>query len=528
MVRRSPMQSNGNRRYRRQPIQEQRGARVARERLLPPPVGGWNTRDALGLMDTKDAVFMRNVFPRQSNVISRPGFSSHCDTTSSSAVEQLIPYEYAAASKLFAACGGTIYDVSTATPSTPTGGTGFSNNDWSFDYITGYIIMANGVDSVTEYTGSQFQTSSFTGVTLTDLNHVHVYKSRVYLVEKNSQSMWYGGTGAVAGALTEFDFSSVAPVRGNLVLTCHLKGDGGDGGQDDVFVAVFADGDVLAYTGSNPSDPTDWALIGHYKVGRPLSRLSYVQADDDVYLLTDRGYEQLSRMVAMGDSTARSKIFSDKIQEEVLTQIDQYGENIDWRIVIHQRGQMLIVTVPAASRRYHVRNINTGAWCEFLDFNANCWAVWEGNLYFGESGDGIVHQFNDGSTNDNGTSIRCDVQQAWTDLGYSSRQKRITLIKPFIFSDYRPVTSVNVGADYNNITLAVFDNTSPAIVEALWDQAVWDSNEWSSSLRNQSKWFSKNAIGSVIGLRITFDVETTGQRPQWNNTSIVFEVGGYL
>lgn len=480
------------------------------------------------MMRPQDAVFMRNMFPRQSNVIARPGFSEHCDTTASAAVEQLIPYEYAAASKLFAACGGTIYDVSTATPSTPTGGTGFSDNNWSYDYITGYIIMANGVDSLTEYDGTQFATSSFSGVTLTNLNHVHVYKSRVYCVEKSSQSMWYGATGAVAGALTEFDFSSVAAVSGNLVFTTHLKGDGGDGGNDDMFIAVFAAGDVLAYSGSNPSDPTDWALVGHYKIGRPLSRLSYVAADDDVYVITDRGYEQMSRVMSSGSSTEQGALLSDKIQLAVIDQIETYGENIDWRCVVHQKGQMLIMTVPATSRRYHVQNINTKSWCEFLDFNANCWAVWEGDLYFGSADDGIVNQFNDGSVSDNGTSIRCDTQQAWSDLGYSSRNKRVTLIKPFIFSDYRPTSSINVGADYNDIPLAVFDSSESASNQSVWDVAVWDVATWSSALINQARWHSRNAIGTMIGLRYTFDVETSGQRPQWNNTSIIFEVGGYL
>lgn len=528
MVRRSPMQSRGNKRYRRQPIQEQRGARVSRERLMPPPVGGWNARDALSMMRPEDAVFMRNMFPQQANVIARPGFSQHCDTTGSSAVEQLIPYEYGAAANLFAASGGTIYDVSTATPSTPTGGTGYSNNDWSFDYITGYIIMANGVDSLTEYTGSQFQTSSFTGVTLTNLNQVHVYKSRVYLVEKNSQSMWYGGTGAVAGALTEFDFSSVAPVKGNLIFTTHLKGDGGDGGNDDMFIAVFAAGDVLAYSGSNPSDPTDWALVGHYRIGRPLSRLSFLAAQDDVYIITDRGYEEMSRVMSTGSSTRQVALLSDKIQLAVTDQIKTYGENIDWRVVMHQKGQMLIFTVPSSSRRYHVQNINTKAWCEFLDFSANCWAVWQGDLYFGAAGDGIIYEFNDGSVSDAGVSIRADCQQAWSDMGYSSRVKRVNLLKPFIFSDYKPNLSINVGADYNNIPLAVFEGTATSSTQAEWDTAVWDTDTWSTALENQSTWHSKNAIGTVIGLRFTFDVETSGQRPQWNNTSIIFEVGGYL
>jgi len=113
-------------------------------------------------------------------------------------------------------------------------------------------------------------------------------------------------------------------------------------------------------------------------------------------------------------------------------------------------------------------------------------------------------------------------------MGYSSRVKRVNLLKPFIFSDYKPKLSINVGADYNNIPLAVFEGTATSSTQAEWDTAVWDTDTWSTALENQSTWHSKNAIGTVIGLRFTFDVETSGQRPQWNNTSIIFEVGGYL
>jgi len=295
-----------------------------------------------------------------------------------------------------------------------------------------------------------------------------------------------------------------------------------------MFIAVFAAGDVLAYSGSNPSDPTDWALVGHYRIGRPLSRLSFLAAQDDVYIITDRGYEEMSRVMSTGSSTRQVALLSDKIQLAVTDQIKTYGENIDWRVVMHQKGQMLIFTVPSSSRRYHVQNINTKAWCEFLDFSANCWAVWQGDLYFGAAGDGIIYEFNDGSVSDAGVSIRADCQQAWSDMGYSSRVKRVNLLKPFIFSDYKPNLSINVGADYNNIPLAVFEGTATSSTQAEWDTAVWDTDTWSTALENQSTWHSKNAIGTVIGLRFTFDVETSGQRPQWNNTSIIFEVGGYL
>ena len=138
----------------------------------------------------------------------------------------------------------------------------------------------------------------------------------------------------------------MAGVEGNLLFTTHLKGDGGDGGQDDIFCAVFTGGSVLAYTGSNPGDPTDWSLLGHYQIGRPMSRLSYVRADDDVYIITDRGYEALSVMAKVGDSYSADMLFSKKIQLEVSERIQEVGENISWRICIFPKQQMGLFQVP--------------------------------------------------------------------------------------------------------------------------------------------------------------------------------------
>lgn len=523
MVRRTPVVTRRPP-PRRQPLKERRGVQVARERLLPAPVGGWNARDALSAMRETDAVFLRNWFPQQSSLISRPGFSEHADTGTGAAVSTLIPFEYGSHSKLLAASSGGMYDVTTSTVSTLA--TGLSGNEWSFDYIGGYVLMCNGADVVKSYDGSTFANPAFTGVTLTTLNHVSVYKSRAYFVEADTQSMWYGGVGAVSGALTEFNFATVASIEGNLVFTSHLKGDGGDGGQDDLFVAVFAGGDALVYTGSNPGDANDWSILGHYKIGRPLSRFSYTRADDDLYVITNRGYEQLSQVVKTGRSTPDELLLSRRIQNAVTDEIKSIGADSGWRLTIYPRGQMLIVTVPSSVRRYHVQNINTGRWCEFRDFSAFTWGVWAGDAYFGHLTDGKVYAFDDGSITDDGDTIRCDAQPAWTDLGFGSRNKEIQLLRPYFFATYFPALSINVAADYDTITLSAF---SSAIVSGtiIWDNVSWDEVSWPQISSTRKRWFSRNALGAKIGLRLTVDVNSTGGQIEWNNTQLIFTVGGY-
>lgn len=518
MVRRQAMQ------MRRQPLGgDQRFARVGRVRTLPPPVGGWNRKDSLQNMPLTDAVSMINWFPRQSDVISRPGIVEHCDTTEGTTISQLFAYDYGTTEKLIACTNGKFIDVTTATPSTLA--SAFSNNFWAHDVISGIVFLANGIDTVQTFNGSVIAASTFTGVTLSLLNHVHTFKSRVYFVEKDSQKMWYGDTAAVTGALTLYDFSTVTSLEGKLMFTTHLKGDGGDGGADDVFLAIFEGGDVLAYSGSDPGDPTDWSLIGRFRIGRPLGRFCYLAAEDDVYIITDRGYEALSKMVSYGDTYSESQLLSSKIQLEVSDRIAELGDDDDWRIIRYPREQMIMFLVPrnGTARTLHVMNMNTRAWCEFQGLRPQSWARLNGTVYFGQN-DGTVQQFSN-VFNDNGAVIRATAQQAWTSLGTPGVNKHMHLVKPFLFSRAQPALSVNLGSNYDRIPLAGF-TAGTVSDDTVWDTAVWDVSQWANAEETFADWYSKNAVGEAIGMLLSIESGTFPVR--WNQTTLEFTLGGYL
>jgi hypothetical protein len=401
--------------------------------------------------------------------------------------------------------------------------TGLGNNDWSYDYLNGEVHMANGVDSPRSWDGTTLATPTWTGPTLSALNHVHSYKNRFYFVEEDSQIMHYGAVNAVTGALTSFDFSTVAPVRGNLLFTTHLKGDGGDGGNDDLFVAVFRDGDVLAYTGSDFG--SDVNLVGHYRIGRPLGRLAHKAVGDDVIIITERGYEKLSESVRYGAAAPNRYLLSKKIQLAVVDDGQGVGFSDDWRIEPYTLGQMLIFTVPRAgtSRRYIVQNINTEAWCIFKDFLAFSWATLQGTMYFGGE-DGIVYEFDDGSYMDDGQPIKCVAQQAWSGLGNPTRDKQVTLLRPFFTSENFPGVMTNTGANYETIG-ATEPITETRDTAPFWDVTVWDTDTWILSSVSDRE-YGRDAVGKAIGFRM--DVTANGHSVAWNETMIYYNLGGYL
>ena len=507
----------------RRAVRQTKGRRVVRVKTLPPPVGGWNARDSLALMPQRDAVVLDDMFPEQSSVRLRPGYDEHCDTGEAGEdIGVIIPFRNGSTSKLIASVNGKFFDVTTSTPSSLA--TGLTNDDWSHAFLGEKVIMCNGADVVKSYDGSAIASPAFTGPTLTTLNQVCAYKSRLYFVQKESKSMWYGGVGAITSTLTEFDFSTVLSVDGNLKIVCRLSGDGGDGGADDLLAAIFEDGSVAVYTGSDPGDANNWALVGVYKIGEPLSRLGHIEIANDVYIITSRGYESIRRVMGLGDSTGNSKLLSDKIQGIVAESVRAGGVSDKWRMHIYPNGQMMFVTVPySGSRRtQHVRNINTGAWCRF-SIQALCWAQLGQDCYFGGS-DGTIYQFSPEFTSDNGSIITGVAQPAWSYLDYPGLQKETKMVRPFFLAETFPSTAVSIEADFDTISTGEFEAAGTAPNQAVWDVAVWDSATWSVPQEAQSRWLTRPAVGDAIGVKIT--VQTSTLNIDWNAWQIAYVLGG--
>src|SRR5262245_20603649 len=79
---------------------------------LSPPVGGWNVRDSLPLMDPGDAIILDNWIPDTTSLHLRSGFSTWATlATTATAVETLIQYvpPNTSNAKLFAATSDKIW-----------------------------------------------------------------------------------------------------------------------------------------------------------------------------------------------------------------------------------------------------------------------------------------------------------------------------------------------------------------------------------------------------------------------------------
>lgn len=502
-------------------------APTARTKTVPAPLTGWNARDNLSDMAPTDAVSLINWYPRQSDIITRPGYAAHT-SVGTSTVDTLIEFEYGTIHTMLAGTNGTIYDVTTD-PAVQLA-TGFASNYWSADKISGKLLLANGADSVQIYDGSTCTTSGFTGVTLSSLNFVKTHNSRPYFVQKDTQSFWYGGVGAITGALTQFDMAATAgSLAGNLLVLAAITSAGNTAGPTSMLACIFASGDILVYEGSDPGSSTAFGLQGRYKIGRPLSKYAVMETENDVFVVTDRGYEQLSRVIQLGIQITQKSLLSDKIQQAVSGAIQSIGSSDTWRIQLFPAQQMLLFNVPGGSADtysvQHVQNFNTAAWTKFSGLDIRSWCRFGSSFYVGTSA-GKIRKFGT-AMSDGGTAIAASCQQAWNYLGAPGIKKQVTMLRPQLTSSYVPPVSVALAKNFQAFGApAVTTFSSSANAPAAWDTPVWDTVQWPSETKAWFKWIRRGVIGDAIGMFMS--VSPSSVQITWASTTYMYQVGGLL
>ena len=352
------------------------------------PVGGLNTRDALAAMSPTDAVFLDNWFPTVGQCEVRKGYAEHATGVGSSNVDTVMEYHSGATRKLLAASPTNIYDA-TSTGAATSLAAGFTNGQWQTVNFNAIAVFVNGSDTPQQYNGSTVSAMSWTGTGLTpsSLVGVNVFKDRLFFWEENSQDFWYAAVSAISGTLTKFPLSRVGQFGGNLLAMGTWTHDGGDG-LDDYAVFIMTSGEVVVYQGTDPGVAANWALIGIFRVGPPVSIRGLVKSGGDLLLTTKNDYVSLSQVLKTGQLGNSSKISG-----YVLAAARDFADTFGWQTVICQKNNMIIFNVPATGGKFqqHVLNLLTSAWTRFVDIPSRSWTTYNDDLYFGST-DGKVYQ----------------------------------------------------------------------------------------------------------------------------------------
>ncbi len=502
---------------------------TASGKSVPAPVGGWNAKDSLAEMKETEAVVLNNWFPEGSYVRLRGGHQEYATGLGTGVVETLMAYTGLTQKKFFGCANGAVYDVTVSGAVGAAAVSGLTNNRW---YYTNYgnsagnfLFACNGEDTPLKYDGSSWSTMSLSGIASSaDLITVGAFKERLFFIEKDSLSFWYLAVNAISGALTEFDMSSFCTKGGYLIAMGTWSRDAGDG-ADDYIVFLTSEGEVIVYQGSDPSDANNWALSSIFTIARPLGRRCLFRIGSDLVAVTEEGFIPLSKVLIVGRNVNSVKI-SDKIEDAVSDATAAYGANFGWQGIFFPSKHMAIFNFPitaGAEQQQFVCNTQNGSWCKFTGLNANCWEVYDEEIYFGGN-DGAVYKAETG-TDDNGAEISTEALQAYTYFSSRSKVKRVTLVRPVMRSTGNLVVSTNVSVDFNYIPAADPLATNE-FAGAEWDEEYWDDPYWGDSFRVSKSWRSCNGYGICAALGVK--TSTKYQEIQWLSTDYVYELGGFM
>jgi hypothetical protein len=509
---------------------------TAQAQSIPSPIGGLNARDSVALMAETDAIVMDNMFPRTTDVVLRDGNEGHASFDGD--CESLMAYQGALLTKLFAAVfdGSTysLYDASGggALSVAVVGGSGDTIQALSgsrFDYVNfgtiggQFMLAVNAADTGLKYDGVNWASWTLTGVDTADLFTLGVYAERVWAGQKDSFNVWYLPVNQITGTAVQLNIASLFKLGGTLSNIVTWSADTASEIADFIaFVSTL--GEVVAFSGTDPSDANNWRRVAQFQIGRTVAKgnRGWRKLGSEAILISVDGAVPLSKAV-MTNRSDMSNSVTDKIRPLINRDVLNNGARYGWVLMLHASGSKLLLNVPTSesvSSYQYVMNTQTGAWCRFTGWNAFCFEVSLDTLYYG--GANVIKKADVG-TSDSGDSINADVKQAFSYLGRRGQQKRVTMARAVLNLN----GPINLGLDVN---LDYGDSAPSSIVPisgGLGDPwgGIW-SVAWGGASAIYRAWNSIRGVGFAIAPRLR--VQARGIKLSWTVTDIVYEAGGLL
>ena len=487
---------------------------------IPAPVGGLNTRDNRGDMEISDAIILENWIPANQAVQARKGYSVWTDDLTGE-IESLLVYLNGTTSQMLATVGGEIYELGQTPLSSSTLRASSKTNDrWQQTMFNKFLLIVNGDDAPLAWDGSTFTTLSYTGDIITptaaSMDGIHGHKNRVYMWDTESSDFFYGTTDARDGQFDIFPLGVVSETGGNITLMSTLSLDAGSG-LDDIAVFVLSTGETILYSGSDPSDATNWTLIGRYMLPPPIGVRSAVKFGGDVRIITEADTISIMEFIRSEGTQAATKRLS-KISGSIKTEADLHKTKFGWQTLWHSAADLIIYNVPNIVNTTYVQyvtNTSTGASTKFTGWNARTIAIWDEQLFF--SGDGEVYLAFD-TLADNGTDINLVAQTAFTTLGISDNKKIITY-EQLLGSDGLLNIGLSVAFNYGDtLTPSI---SSSVVSGAQWDTVFWDQFFWAGAGEVRVKRFVVSGSGLAISAKTT--IQTQGQNVTWFRSTYAFD-----
>jgi len=508
---------------------QRRGKFVSRSYPVPAPVDGWDAVSPLADMRPDRAVVLENMFPERGKVRVRGGHASYATGMGSNPIDSLMAWNGPATSKMFAAVGTEIYDVTSSGAVGAADVSSLTNARWQHVNFTTaggtFLVIANGADNVRNFDGTSWTTPSITVGDSSTFINVMAHKRRLFFVEVDSTSFWYLPVASIAGAAAEFPLGALMDKGGYLMAAGSWTIDGG-AGPDDYAVFASSEGQVIVYSGTDPASASTWALVGVYNFPRPIGRRCLQKFGADLVMITEDGIVSLTAAAKLDPSQSSFASLSDRIQDAFKEASAAYKALYGWSLMFYSTGKMALVNIPVAegaTQHQYVMNVLTGAWAKFTGLNANCWETMNGSLFFGGNA-GVVYQAESG-TSDAGANIPWTMRAAYHDYGRNNHVKAFRMVRPLIQTDGDVTPLIAMNVDYSDDAptgTATYDGS----VGGVYDSAQYDIDVYGGETRTLARWFGiggEGTVGSIhmVGASSGISVNIIG-------FDVIYEQGAFI
>ena len=219
-----------------------------------------------------------------------------------------------------------------------------------------------------------------------DIISIYAQKDRLWYLLNQSTVIAYMPVGTISGAITgTLDFGQLFSKGGYLMAMADWTIDGGNGPQDYT-TFISSRGQIAIFSGTDPTSSTAWNLVGVFNASPPIGRRCVTQIGSDVAIITIAGVLPISQLLPFDPSADRSVAITTRIQNAMAQATAAGLDNFGWEITTFPAETLLILNVPVSenvTQQQFVMNTLTGAWCQFVGWDSNCFAIFNDLLYWG-------------------------------------------------------------------------------------------------------------------------------------------------
>ena len=332
------------------------------------------------------------------------------------------------------------------------------------------------------------------------LTYVCKYRNRWFFIERQSMNAWYLGLNAVGGQLNLLPLSGAATKGGKLLFCATWSIDAGDG-IDDKLVFCTDLGELLIFTGGNPSNATNWRQEGRYEMSPPLGMNAHLAVGGDLLIATVDGILPTSGAITKSRANwiwPRSPATSNRCGA---TRSNDKREH-HWTLCKWDEYGGIFVTLPGGlpgEQRCLVVNRQPARGRGSPAADCMCFMRLGGDMFFGTQTGQIM--LADRTGYDNGVPYVATLVGGWEMFSSPSQTITWRQARASFFSragePFQPQLSATT--DY---VVTCHRSPMPGRIpglarswdEGLWDTALWDATAPTPSVRN-TMWVSIGMTG---------------------------------